>query len=151
MTRSYEDFFLGELFELPPYQLDEEEMIAFAQRYDPQDFHTDPQAAEESPFGGLIASGWLTTSVLMRMQCDGYMADTTCIGSPGVDEIRWLAPVRPGDVLSGTAEVVGLKPSRSRPDRGLVSCKVRLCNQTGEVVMTLTTLALFLTAAPESR
>jgi acyl dehydratase len=92
----------------------------------------------------LIGSGWLTTAVLMRMQCDAFLLDSTCVGSPGVDEIRWLVPVRPGDTLSGFAEVIESRPSRSRPDRGAVFCAVALSNQDGDVVMTLKTRAIFM-------
>ena len=148
MTRSYEDFSLGETIALPAYQVGQDEMIAFAERYDPQSFHTDVDAAKESPFAGLIASGWLTTAIVMRMQCDGFLGDSTCVGSPGVDEIRWLLPARPGDILCGTVEVVGLRPSRSRPDRGLVTSEVTVCNQAGHRVMTLTTLAIYLRRTP---
>lgn len=148
VTRSYEDFSLGETISLPAYQVDEQEMVAFAERYDPQYFHTDADAARRSPFAGLIASGWLTTAIAMRMQCDGFLGDSSCVGSPGVDEIRWLLPVRPGDILCGTVEVTGLRPSRSRPDRGLVTSAVTIRNQAGERVMTLTTLAIYLRRQP---
>lgn len=145
MTLAFEDFRVGKRMALPDYTISEREMLDFARRYDPQPFHTDPEAAAESPFGGLIGSGWLTTAVLMRMQCDAFLSDSTCVGSPGVDEIRWLHPVRPGDTLSGFAEVIEVRPSRSKPDRGAVFCAVSVSNQHDDVVMTLKTRAIFLT------
>lgn len=148
MTSAFEDFSEGQEIGLAPYTVTEEEMIAFARRYDPQDFHTDPDAAARSSFGGLIASGWLTTAVFMRMQCDSFMLESTCVGSPGVDEVRWLSPVRPGDTLSGHCEVLQVRPSRSRPDRGAVFFRAVLNNQEGVCVMTLVTRAIFLRRAP---
>ena len=145
-----EDFHCGDVISLPAYEVCESEMIEFAQRYDPQVFHVDPAGAAESPFGGLIASGWLTTAIFMRMQCDSFMNDSSCVGSPGVDEIRWLQPVRPGDVLRGTVEVVDVVPSRSRPDRGAVFSRVEICNQDEVAVMTLRTRAIFLRRADAS-
>ncbi len=142
--KTFEDFNVGEVIALSPYTVTESEMIAFAQRYDPQDFHTDPEAATRSPFGGLIASGWLTTAIFMRMQCDSFMLESTCVGSPGVDEVRWRLPVRPGDTLSGHCEILQVQPSRSRPDRGAVFSLAVLNNQEGECVMTLVTRAIFL-------
>lgn len=145
--KTFEDFCCGEVIPLRAYQVTESEMIDFATRYDPQDYHTDPVRALETPFGGLIASGWLTTAIFMRMQCDSFMTDSSCVGSPGVDEIRWLHPVRPGDVLTGTNEVTQTIPSRSRPDRGAVYSSVEIINQDATVVMTLRTTAIYLRRA----
>lgn len=145
--RTLEDFAPGTIIPLGPYTVTEEEMLAFASRYDPQAYHADPEAATASPFGGLIASGWLTTAIFMRMQCDSFMLDSACVGSPGVDEVRWLAPVRPGDTLSGSCEVTEVIPSRSRPDRGVVFSRVTIDNQEGTRVMTLVTRALYLRRA----
>lgn len=141
---AFEDFRCGQLIALREYRVSEAEMIAFAERYDPQYFHTDPVAAAGSQFGGLIASGWLTTAIFMRMQCDSFMADSTCVGSPGVDEIRWLKPVRPGDTLHGTNEVVAVKPSQSKPDRGAVFSRNEIYNQHDILVMSLLTRAIYL-------
>jgi acyl dehydratase len=141
--KAFEDFRVGERLGLGPRWVGEEEMIAFASAYDPQPFHTDPEAARASIFKGLVASGWMTSAIFMRLQCDSFMLASTCLGSPGVDEIRWLLPVRPGDELSGEAEVTELRPSRSRPDRGVVFFDCRLWNQRGETVMTLRSCALF--------
>lgn len=142
-TRAFEDFREGELIPLHPYRVSEEQILAFARQYDPQPFHTDPEAAKASIFGGLVASGWMTTAVFMRMQYDGFIRDSTCLGSPGVDEIRWLLPVRPGDELRGECRVTAVRPSRSKPDRGAVFADCEVRNQDGEVVMTLRTRALF--------
>jgi acyl dehydratase len=147
--RAFEDFSCGQVIELREYEVSQKQMIEFAKIYDPQQFHTDPSAAARSPYGGLIASGWLTTAIFMRMQCDSFMADSTCIGSPGVDEIRWLKPVRPGDRLRGTNEVVAVKPSRSKPDRGVVFSKVEIYNQDDVLVMTLSTRVIYLTGTDE--
>lgn len=140
---AFEDFAVGVCIALPAYEVSEAEILAFGRQYDPQYFHTDPVAARESLFGGLIASGWMTTAICMRMQCDTYLLDSTCMGSPGVDEIRWLLPVRPGDVLSGENRVTEVRPSRSRPDRGAVFSAVTIQNQRGEVVMTLRSRAIY--------
>jgi acyl dehydratase len=141
--RAFEDFRVGESLALGPREVTEEEILAFARVYDPQPFHTDPVAARSSMFGGLVASGWMTTAIFMRMQCDSFLLASTCLGSPGVEEIRWLLPVRPGDVLSGEAQVTECRPSRSRPDRGVVFFACRIQNQQGELVMTLRSCVLF--------
>jgi acyl dehydratase len=141
--KAFEDFRTGECIALPEYTITAEEIIAFAQRYDPQYFHTDPEAAQASPFGGLIASGWMTAAVFMRMQCDAFILASTSMGAPGVDDIHWLRPVRPGDVLSGDVRIREVRPSRSKPDRGAVFADATVRNQHGEEVMTLRTRAIF--------
>jgi len=146
--KAFEDFRVGQLIPLTDYSLNEAEMIDFAVKYDPQPMHTDPEAAANSPFGGLIASGWLTTAIFMRMQFDALIADSLCVASPGVDEIRWLLPVRPGDTLSGECRVTEVRPSRSKPDRGAVFCQAAIRNQNGEDVMTIATRAIFLRRKP---
>lgn len=146
--KTFEDFNSGDVIALRSYEVKEGEMIEFAKRYDPQTFHTDPERALESPFGGLIASGWLTGAIFMRMQCDSYMSESSCVGSPGIDEMRWLHPVRPGDTLRGTNEVLKTVPSRSKPDRGTVYSKVEVLNQDKIVVMTLLTRAIYLCRSP---
>jgi acyl dehydratase len=146
--KTFEDFHSGDVIALRSYEVTEREMIEFAKRYDPQTFHTDPVRALESPFGGLIASGWLTGAIFMRMQCDSYMSDSSCVGSPGIDEMRWRHPVRPGDTLSGTNEVLKATPSRSKPDRGTVYSKVAISNQDETIVMTLLTRAIYLRRSP---
>lgn len=134
--RYWEDIKEGEVVELGSRTMDKERMIAFAREFDPQPFHVDEQAAKESVWGGLIASGWLTGSVLMRLLCDGFLKDTDSIGSPGIDELRWLKPVRPGDTLTGRLTILESTPSRSKPDLGIVRSLMEVLNQRGEVVMT---------------
>ena len=116
--------------------LEQKEMIAFAKRFDPQPFHTDPAKAKKSIFGGLIASGWYTASVTMRILVDNYVSHVASLGSPGVDALRWLKPVRPGDTLSVRVTIVDTKRSRSKPDRGFVRTSVEVFNQHRDVVMT---------------
>ncbi|HEV2054444.1 MAG TPA: MaoC family dehydratase [Methylomirabilota bacterium] len=134
--RYWDDIKEGEVVELGSRTLDKERMVAFAREFDPQPFHTDEKAAEASIWGGLIASGWLTGSVLMRLFYDGFLKDTASMGSPGIDELRWLKPVRPGDTLTGRLTVLETAASRSKPDRGIVRSLMEVLNQHGEVVMT---------------
>ena len=134
--RHGEDIKEGEVAELGSRTLDKERMVAFAREFDPQPFHTDEKAAEASIWGGLIASGWLTGSVLMRIFYDGYLKDTAGLGSPGIDELRWLKPVRPGDTLTVRLTVLETAASRSKPDRGIVRSLMEVLNQHGEIVMT---------------
>jgi acyl dehydratase len=111
--------------------------VDFARQYDPQSFHVDAGAARQSMFGGLIASGWHVTAKLMRLFVDNYVDQRTALGSPGVDEVRWLKPVRPGDTLNAWVECAGKVPSKSRPEMGIVHEHWRATNQKGELVMTL--------------
>ena len=117
----FEDLPLGMKVSLGQFHFTEEDIVSFARSFDPQPFHVDKQAADASPFGGLIASGWHTCSALMRMQCDHLFLRSAAIGSPGVDQIRWLSPVRPGDILYGTTEVIQAHPSTFKPDRGALT------------------------------
>ena len=141
--RYWEDIKQGEVFELGSRTMDKERMIAFAREFDPQPFHTDEKAAEASIWGGLIASGWLTGSVLMRIFYDGFLKDTASMGSPGIDELRWIKPVRPDDTLTGRLTVLETAPSRSKPDRGIVRSLMEVLNQHGEIVMTMRGLGMF--------
>ncbi len=141
--RYFEDFVPGETVALGSRAVGEAEIIAFAQSYDPQWFHTDPVRAQESAFGGLVASGWHISAVFMRIFVDGMLRESSALASPGVDELRWKKPLRPGDVLSATATVAEVMPSHTKPDRGLVKHDCTVTNQRGETVMTLRTLALF--------
>ena len=134
--RYWDDIKEGQVVELGSRTLDKERMLAFAREFDPQPFHTDEKAAEASIWGGLIASGWLTGSTLMRLFYDGFLKDTASMGSPGIDELRWLKPVRPGDTLSARLTVLETSASRSKPDRGIVRSLMEVLNQHGEVVMT---------------
>jgi len=141
--RYFEDFRPGETVPLGSRSLSEAEILGFAREYDPQSFHIDAEAARHSAFGGLVASGWHSCALFMRLFVDGLLKESSALASPGVDEIRWLKPVRPGDRLSGNVTVIDATPSRSKPDRGLVRHACELSNQKGEVVMTMRTLALF--------
>ena len=135
--RYFEDFKPGEVAELGSHTITKDEIIAFARQFDPQTFHLDEEAARQTIFGGLIASGWHTGSLVMRLFCDGVIKDTASLGSPGVDEMRWIKPVRPGDTLSLRMTVTECVPSRSRPDRGIVRSLLELRNQHGEVAVSI--------------
>ena len=141
--RYFEDFSPGEVIELGRRTVTREEIVAFARQFDPQPFHLDDEAARNSVYGGLLASGWHTGAISMRLLCDGLLHDTVSLGSPGFDELRWLKPVRPGDTLSGRMTVVECVPSRSKPDRGVVRSVIELRNQHGDVVLSLRGLSLF--------
>lgn len=117
---AFEDLTVGRTFALGPVTVTAEEIVAFAGEFDPQDFHLDGESAQAAQVGGLIASGWHTCALAMRMFCDAYLLDSTSQGAPGVGAVRWLAPVRPGDVLSGTSTVSEARLSRSRSNLGIV-------------------------------
>lgn len=131
----WEDFPVGRTFEYGSRQFSEQEIIDFARDWDPQRFHTDPAQARNTPFGGIVASGWHTGCVMMRMMCDAYLNESSCIGSPGIDEWRFARPVRPGDTLRYRATVLEARPSASKPDRGIVKWRWELLNQLDEVVV----------------
>jgi acyl dehydratase len=137
VTIYFEDFTPGRVFELGAVEVSEDEIIEFASRFDPQPFHVDVEAATESHFGGLIASGWHTCSMCMRLLVDGLLSGSTSLGSPGMEQIRWLAPVRPGDRLTARTTVVEARPSSSKPDRGTVTLLTEMENEDGIVVMTM--------------
>lgn len=138
-----EDFVPGQDHDLGTYEVTEEEIVEFGRRYDPQPFHTDPEAATASAFGGLVASGWHTCAIFMRLYVDGILAGADSRGSPGLEEIRWWAPVRPGDVLRGALHVVDVQPSANHPTRGTIVIDTSLTNQDGTVVMTSRGRGLF--------
>jgi acyl dehydratase len=140
--RHFEDYVPGLSETLGPIAMTEAAIIEFARRYDPQVIHTDPALAAAGPFGGLIASGWHTVCVVMRELVQGYLADSASLASPGVDELRWLKPVRPGDSLHVRVTVVEANRSRSKPDRGLVRTSIEAINQRGEVVMSMAAMNL---------
>lgn len=133
----FEDFKAGTVFELGSVEMTRERIVAFAREFDPQPFHVDPEAAARSPFGGLIASGWHTCSVFMRLFVDGVLSKAASLGSPGVEELRWLKPVRPGDRLRARYTVASAEPSRSRADRGTVTSLAEVFNQDDVLVMTV--------------
>jgi acyl dehydratase len=136
-NRYFEDYVAGSVYEFGPVDVSEEEIIGFARQYDPQFIHTDPDAAEKGPFHGLISSGWLTGCLLMRLFVDHYLTAVASLASPGIDELRWTAPVRPGDQLWLRVTVVDTRLSRSKPDRGVVNSFLEGRNAKGEVVMTM--------------
>jgi acyl dehydratase len=133
----FEDFSIGDMFELGSKQVSEEEIIRFARQFDPQPFHVDPELAKESFFGGLVASGWHTTAIFMRLFVNGLLNKSASLASPGVDEVRWVRPVRPGDVLRAHFTVVESTPSRTRPNMGVVRSRCEMFNQEDELVMNL--------------
>jgi acyl dehydratase len=135
--RYWDDYEVGQKFDLGSASFTADEIVDFARQYDPQSFHVDAAAAGQSMFGGLIASGWHVTAKLMRLFVDNYVDQRTALGSPGVDEVRWLKPVRPGDTLSAWVECAGKVPSKSRPEMGIIHEHWRATNQKGELVMTL--------------
>ena len=142
--RYLEDYVAGAVHEFGGITVEEAEIIAFAQRFDPQPFHTDPEAAKQSAFGGLIASGWHTASLMMRLFVDYYLSRVASLGSPGVDALRWLKPVRPGDRLVLRVTGHEVKRSRSKPDRGILHSHIEVLNQRREVVMSMKALNLLL-------
>jgi len=135
--RYFEDYVAGAVFEYGAITLTEREIVEFAKQFDPQYIHTDPRAAAEGPFGGLIASGWHTAAIMMRLFVDHYLSHVASMASPGIDELRWSRPVRPGDTLSIRVSVLEANRSRSKPDRGMVRSLVEVLNQNREVVMSL--------------
>lgn len=134
----WEDFTPGWQFESEPMPITAQEIKAFASEFDPQSYHIDEEAAESSPFGGLIASGWHTCGIAMRLMCDGYLLESACIGSPGLDGLRWLKPVRPGDALRLLSTVLEQNPSQSNPERGTVIFRWDVLNQNDETVCSIT-------------
>ena len=142
--RYFEDYVAGAVHEFGAIAVEEAEIIAFATRYDPQIFHTDPEAAKKTIYGGLIASGWLTSGLMMRLYSDHYLSRVASLGSPGVDELRWLKPVRPGDTLSLRVTILETNRSRSKPDRGIVRSFIEVLNQNDEIVMSMKAVNFFL-------
>ncbi|MBE24496.1 MAG: dehydratase [Rhodospirillaceae bacterium] len=139
----FEDFQVGQVYELGSYTVSEEQILTFAREFDPQPFHVDSVLAAESIYGGIIASGLHTASIFMRLLYDGLLCRSASMGSPGQDELRWLRPVRPGDTLTARGTVEELIPSKSKPDRGLVRKSYEVLNQHGEKVMTMRGLGMF--------
>ncbi|XVQ07005.1 MaoC family dehydratase [Spirillospora sp. CA-255316] len=145
--RRFEDFVPGMTYEHNgQIEVTEKEILDFAGAFDLQSFHTDPAAASDGPFGGLIASGWHTTALMMRLLTEHYLPRTAGFGSPGVDDLRWLVPVRPGDTLRLRLTVTDAVRSASRPDRGLVHFRPQLINQDGKVVLDMKALIFLRTA-----
>jgi len=142
---AYEDFVEGACLDLGSKSVEAEEVISFASEFDPQPMHLDEEAGRQSILGGLSASGWHTCALFMRMLCDAFLLDSTSQGSPGIDSVRWKAPVLAGDTLSGKVTVLGKRISKSRPGLGFVSMRTELVNQRGESVFELENTGMFLT------
>jgi acyl dehydratase len=140
--RWFEDYVVGATAEHGSIRVDEEELVDFGRRFDPQPFHVDREAAAAGPYGSLIASGWHTCALMMRLLAREYLSPVSSLGSPGVDELRWIRPVRPGDELSLRTTVEEARVSRSKPDRGLVRTRVELADADGAVVLSLLAMNL---------
>ncbi|QCP48799.1 MaoC family dehydratase [Trinickia violacea] len=143
MGVSYEDYEVGTTVDIGEHTFSADEIIRFGEQFDPQPFHIDEDAAKASPFGGLIASGWHTCSVMMGLIVRNTLSGSTSMGSPGVDEIRWIKPVRAGDTILMKNTVLDKRVSESRPDRGIVSIQWEGINQKGETVITVRSKVMF--------
>jgi acyl dehydratase len=144
-----EDIAVGDKVEFGHYEVTAEEIIDYARRFDPQPIHLDDDAARAAGLGGLIASGWHSVGMYMRMLVDNVLVGGNSMPSPGADEVRWLKPVRPGDVLSIRGEALEARPSRSKPDRGIVRWRYEMINQNDETVMSLVGIG-FVQRRPQS-
>ena len=140
----FEDYQENTVIEMGPVYVEEDELIEFAIRYDPQPMHIDPEAAKAGPYEGLIASGWQTCALVMGELVKNYFSSSSSLGSPGIDELKWLRPVRPGDWLTVRATILETKRSRSKPDRGLVFTLVEVLNQQKEKVVSFEVLNFML-------
>ncbi|GLB64529.1 acyl dehydratase [Dietzia sp. NCCP-2495] len=138
--RYLEDYTEGARYSFGEESVNADEIMEFARRYDPQSIHTDPEAAAAGPFGGLIASGWQTAALMMRLFADNYLTSVASLASPGIDELRWVRPLRPDDRLTLICETTGVRPSRSKPDRGILTTDVTLVNQDGDPILTATAM-----------
>jgi len=145
-ARYAEDYKVGDFYDLGQVVVTREEIIEFSKKWDPQPFHIDERIAEDSAYGGIIASGWHVTLLMMRMMNDsGFISHETSLGSPGLDGLKWLKPVRPGDRLSGKAEIIDMHVSRSKPDRAFVSHIAKLQNDAHEDVYVLKSTSIIKT------
>jgi acyl dehydratase len=147
-SRHFEDYPVGAVFDIGTFTLSEDDIVAFAARYDPQAMHVDRDWAAQGPLGGVIASGWHTVAALMRLIVENYLP-ANGLASPGIDELRWLLPVRPGEALRAQVTVTEARRSRSRPDRGLVTSFVEVLNLAGDPVLTMRPMN-FIRCRPES-
>ena len=141
-NRYFEDYTPGHVYEVGTITVSEAEIIDFATLFDPQYFHIDPEKAKASRFGGLVASGWHTISLVMRLYVDHYLSGVASLASPGTDDIRWPKPVRPGDTLRIRVTTLEARPSRSKPDRGIVRAKIEALNQRDELVLSMIGLSI---------
>ena len=150
MGLSYEDLEVGKRYVIGSHTFERDEVVHFAEQFDPQPFHVSEAGGEASMFGGLVASGWHTTALFMGMFVREILLDSASLGSPGVDELRWRAPVRPGDTLSGRVTVTDVQPSSSNPGRGTVFTSSEVLNKDGTVVMTLKARGFFARREPSA-
>jgi acyl dehydratase len=148
--RYFEDYVEGAIVDCGTIDVNEAEVLQFGQRFDPQPFHADAAAAASGPFGSLIASGWHTGSLMMRLFVERYISSVASLGSPGAAELSWPRPVRPGDVLRVQVSVLEARRSRSKPDRGLVQSWIEVFNQRDEIVMTMKVLNVLACRNPKS-
>lgn len=146
----WEDFTPGWSHESGAASIGAAEIKRFAQEFDPQSYHTDETAAKATPFGGLIASGWHTCAVAMRLMCDGYLLESSCVGSPGLEELRWLKPVRADDRLRLRSTVLEQTPSRTQRGRGTVKFRWEVLNQNDDLVCTMIGRQHYLRRTPTS-
>jgi len=146
---TFEDFEPGQVYELGSKVVTEDEIVGFAQQFDPQPFHVDAEAAKDSVFGGLIASGWHTGAMWMRLYVDSLLGGASGQGSSGIEELRWLAPVRPGDTLSGRLIVLDATASESHPERGTIRIRGEMVNQDGVTVMSMISRGRFARRSPQ--
>jgi acyl dehydratase len=146
---TFEDFEAGQVYELGSTAVTEDAIVDFARQFDPQPFHLDPEAAKDSVFGGLIASGWHTGAMWMRLYVDSLLGGGSGQGSSGIEELRWLAPVRPGDTLSGRLIVLEVTPSESHPGRGTIRIRGEMVNQDGVTVMSMVSRGRFARRSPQ--
>lgn len=142
-TWYWEDFREGEVREFGEKKVERDEVVRFASEFDPQPFHLDEEAAQRSMFKGLAASGWHTAAMAMRMMCDGYLLRASSLGSPGIEHMKWLVPVRPGDTLRLRLTVLESRPLKSKPGVGLVKSRHEVLNQHGQVVMEMEGYGMF--------
>ena len=140
--RYFEDYTPGDVYEFGTITVTESEIIEFAKQFDPQYFHINPEKAIESRFGGIIASGWHTVGLTMRLYVDHYLSHVASLASPGVDEVRWPNPVRPGDTLKVRVTILEARTSRSKPDRGIVRAKIEAINQKEELVLSMVGMSI---------
>lgn len=140
--RFFEDYPEGSVFDIGEIEVEEAEVLAFARRFDPQPFHIDHAIAAATHFGGIVASGWHSASLMMRLLATNFLSPDSSLGSPGVDELRWLKPVRPGDRLHGRVTVVSARPSASKPDRGVLTTLIEMRDQHGDLVLSMKAINL---------
>lgn len=141
--RYFEDYQAGECAEFGDYPVTEQEILEFARKYDPQPFHVDPEAGARTIYGGLISSGWMTGSIMMRLMVDHFISPLSSMGSPGIDELRWHRPVRPGDRLRMRVTILETRRSESKPDRGVIRARHEALNQNGETVMSYLGMGMY--------